>query len=453
MANKFGVDGLVDLAVETIADLNDGMSGLNGPSWNSADNNGPGGAPGGGYNSIQSIADKRTLLDANGRQFQMNLEPYHDVAVINDDDGNLLYCDDAYLGDWDNMVSYLLSNVDIDCLQIDSEPYSAPPHWNRTSEGAAGYAEMMQRAHAIAHSSIGGNAGTKTMMAGFNFGNRFLFSSDVETDAQVWTRQVIEDVSGGFDILSLHLNHSYAGLKRTIAWVRSVLDATQTNRGKPIWADDAASGPFYEAPWATAEELDYVADLFANDPATVLDYATRQAKYLIKKHAVAFSCGVERIMTSADVNLAFTYPDEHWRYQGLLINGDNPVPWPAGTKKPAYYTYKMEIEELDGFATCQELKAVGRQSEPPGELSGQAAYRFTFPMRGGTARTPVVVAWMEGGDSSFMDLSRVFRGNKVRVKTPVTALDANLAPVEVEEFTCQACRVPLTDTPVFLSIA
>lgn len=447
---RFGVDGANNLALATIATLNDGMTGTNGATWENAY-----ALPAGTYSSLSTILTESDAVTALDREYQFNLNPDHSVALETNGSGEYVNCADQYLDDWSDLFRVLLKDgsptgpranepVPIDYLQIGSEPTSAG-NWEMSREAAIGFAEMVKLAHA-AIKVHGGVHGTKTMASGHNFGNRFMFLDDTPSDLQEWVTHFLEAVNGQFDIFSLHLNHSYAGIKRLVSWVRSQLDAEKATANKPIWAEDMAHGPFYISPWATTAEIDYFTLLKAGDSATVLDYASRQAGYLIKKISVAFAAGVERIMISQDVNRD-GYPEQQYRYMGLLV-ATNPAPYPAGTKKPSFYSYKMAIEELDGFVSCTELQSMARESEPPGVMSGKAAYKYTF--RGGR---PKVVAWLEGGDEDVIDLSGVFRGGKVTVKTPTTVLNASHLPILVDEFDCPSCRVPITEVPVFVSAA
>jgi uncharacterized repeat protein (TIGR01451 family) len=418
---RFGVDGLtLGGWLSIISELGDGASGSNGHRWRTAE---PAPPVGGvhSYANLQPLIDKANAVHAAGRKLQINLMPDAGWAI---ETGNGTFVDPftglpapkwlrikpQYVESWAALIQYILTDVPIDYLQIGSE---SEYQW----DGAAGFAEAVRVATAAAKAV---RPETQILAAGFNFGNRFMEPPLPLTPEQVWLKQFLDESNGEFDILSLHLSHLPGAFKPTVDWMLAEMAANGYTR--PIWSEDMASGPFYDEPYSTPEELAFQALVEAGDPVAIAQYAAVQAEFAVKKPVTAFAAGVQRLFLSTDHD--WTDPPYYiplWRYQGLLSD--------AGLRKAAFYSYKQLIAVIDGFVAVEQL--------------GPTVFKFEF-----SDKFPVVVAWTDGVPST-LDLSGVMP-DYVRVKTVVTTLDGVGQPIYPPDQIVSSDVVPVGITPIIV---
>jgi hypothetical protein len=416
----FGVDGFSQAHLQTISELHDGASGINGVYWGNIEPDPPVGGQH-RYADPQQVVAAANRNRALGRRLQVNLRPDNDWAL---ETGSMTQVDPGtgartpswvrikpeYVDDWADAVRFVVGALSIDYLQIGSE---AENSW----ESPQGFAEAVTVA-ATAAKAV--KPDIKILAAGFNFGNSFLTGA-ADTPKRAWVREFLSETNS-FDILTLHLSHIPTAFEPTAAWVQGEMAGRGYNR--PVWVDDMASGPFYQAPFSSPEELALQDLVEAGDPAAVAEYAVQQARFAIKKPVHAFAAGVERVFLSTDTD----WPDYFlpiWRHQGLVRVDD--------VRKAAFYSYQQLITEVDGFVRV--------------ERAGQTTFKFSF-----ADKAPVVVVWTEG-EAGSVDLSGVLQGGMVRVKTPVTRLDSSLQPIRTPDALVSAGTVPVSTTPVFVTLA
>lgn len=431
--DHFGIDGLSLPFVGVMVPLNDRASGQNGPDWAMAEPY----APVNGvhtYASAQPFIDRANGLHALGRKYQVNLDlgpswamntgvGTHIDPLTGKPTANFLRIKPQHLADWGAVITYLLSQAKIDFLQIGSESEN---HWEQSQAGAAGFAEAVRVARDAARKV---NPDIKIMACGINFGNRFLLGPpEPLSTKQQWVRWFLAAVKGNLDILSMHLTHLPTGFPLTVAWVRDEMKANGYEL--PIWADDMASGPFFDEELSTQTELDLQEDVEADGVCqhggihtnVLATYATYQARYVIIKTVTAFGSGVSRCFVSSDQDATSNFIHLWW-YQGLIRQSDS-------VRRPAYYAYLQEIELLDRFSSVEKIN--------------DSAYLFK-----GGAKSPCVVAWNPTG-SSTINLAGVLGRKSVTVRTPVTTLNGSNQPIYPADTTQPAHAVPIDITPVFV---
>lgn len=125
-----------------------------------------------------------------------------------------------------------------------------------------------------------------------------------------------------------------------------------------------------------------------------------QANYLIKGFVSNMAQGFTLINWNnlVEWNAFGGNPNSIYNYMGLIADGINGDPIPAGTKRLSYYTYKKMVEVLEGsdwknIATIQEQ-------------NGIHIYKFTKPFDGAQCK-PVWVAWNDSSVTRTITISGI----------------------------------------------
>ncbi len=191
---------------------------------------------------------------------------------------------------------------------------------------------------------------------------------------------------------------------------------------RPIASDDMASGPFLAAvnqPGGYDQAL--FKKLDAAEPKAISWYRGQQAAFMVKKLVSAFASGVKTIFVSTDTDWWFYFMPQ-WRHMGLLDKN--------GVAKPAYYTYKLMVEKLDGFTTA--------------EMLAQGVYKFSFDRK-----EPVLVVWSDSG-KKLIDLSAQIPTQTLKVTPIVSRLDGRNQPIYSASSLHPSHAIPVTSQPIFI---
>jgi|GEM_PF-3473285 len=247
-----------------------------------------------------------------------------------------------------------------------------------------------------------------------------------------------------YDIIELHYNRDYKGIYGEVNWIRKFSD-------KPIWAGDAASGPWvkqelYPAVPLYDEETDQtlLESVGNEDPTTLAWYRKEQAKLTAKKVVAGMDAGLSGIVIENIVDWG-----QEWNAMNLgnfmfigLLDAD-------GNPKPAYYTYKLLIEKLGGFGSVERLDLTGDIIKNRGE--GVWAFRLTV---GGK---DVYVLWYEDNvnacpicsvtedASTTVDLSSYLAGN-----VKATHIITEQGETSAESETADASSIEVGESPVIV---
>jgi len=179
----------------------------------------------------------------------------------------------------------------------------------------------------------------------------------------------------------------------------------------------------------------------------------QQARGLLKAYVSALASGVEEIFWAWGIVEGFGCECCIFDYTGLIYDGniekescslDDPHDKGAGTKKLAYHTYKLMVDELEGsdFAAVETLPAP----------SGVWLFRFQ------RSRGPIWVAWSDTAGANVA-LSGVNSGTvKITKAVPDAASGADLTEADYPSFFTQTtaavtggvASVALGEVPVFI---
>lgn len=131
-----------------------------------------------------------------------------------------------------------------------------------------------------------------------------------------------------------------------------------------------------------------------NDPP----YQTEkeQAQELIKRYAVSFGYGIEKVLWAWGLKEGFGCDCCRFDYTGLIYDGNrepqgcdenDPYDRGDGVKKLAYYAFKLMIQKLKGFTFVETIMDI------------DGTYLFMFSKDSG----PVYIAWSETGERVALD--------------------------------------------------
>lgn len=91
-----------------------------------------------------------------------------------------------------------------------------------------------------------------------------------------------------------------------------------------------------------------------------------QARDVVKRYVFSLSLGVKKIFWAFGLMEGFKHDDGFFDHTGFIYDGEFDRDPPRGTKKLAYYTYKLMTETLDGadwskaqsFSLCKDVYAI-----------------------------------------------------------------------------------------------
>jgi hypothetical protein len=365
--HRFGVDGVSLRFLGTIAKLGDGWSGINGLKWGHIEPR----APQNGQSHYRWNKFDRFIrrFQKSGRSLQVNIKISNHWALEREKEkkrveagggekvGAILRIKTVHMADWEAFISAFVERYDADgvedmpglrmplrYIQIGSEVENI---W----KNANGYIEALGRAYKAAKKSC---RKTQILAAGFNTGNFFNLTSEkqqkwISSDPALrhkirFIEKFMTRAHDYYDVLTLHLNREEESIPKTVGWFLEKMK--EAGIEKTIWSEDTSSGPFLSGRGASQESRERLKLLERGDPETVAWFQKKQARLLIKKAVTAFSCGVEKVFISSEVD----WPNYHmpiWRHMGLLDKN--------GKRKSAFLAYQTLISTIDGFNKVEKL--------------------------------------------------------------------------------------------------
>ena len=375
----YGVDGLNLQLLDVISDLGDGISGINGISWEDIEPT----APQNGVHSYQLGAEMtalRNALQSTDRGLQLNFRLSSEWAIERDpgnqvtnpgtgqqEDG-ILRVKPAYKEDLAAVIRHMLSNMEIDALQVGSE---AENEW---LDGAA-YVDALRIIYEAAKEV---QPDIVIMAFGFNPANYFTqpqnFDEDLIESKLTFVRTVMQLGAPYYDAFSFHASREYEAIAPTVDWLTAQMQSNGYQ--KPIWVDDLYSAPWLSANATDPGEVNLFNGLLNEEATAIATFDSLQAGYMIKKLTASFAAGIQKVFVSTDVNWDFYYIP-NWRFAGLINS--------QGQLKPSYHNLQLLIAQTNDFEEVRQIA---------GHL-----YEYTF-----TGRPSVYVYWVEAGDPT-VDLS------------------------------------------------
>lgn len=371
----YGIDGLNLTYLNDIALLGDGISGINGISWNDIEPN----VPQNGVHDYKLNAEMIELnerLESTGRKLQLNFRLKSDWALDRDpkqqvtspEDGSkedgILRVNPSYEQDLADAITYILTNLQVEALQVGSE---AENEWVDPS----GYIKALS----IIYETAKKIKPEITIMAfGFNPANYFTkpqnFNQGLIDDKLSFVESVIKNGQLWFDVFTFHASREFEAIPPTVTWIEDQMQANGYT--KPIWVDDMYSAPWLDPNFGTESEKQLFHELLNGNADAIKAFDSLQAGYIIKKLALGFESGIQKIFVSTDVDFDFYYIP-NWRYAGMIKS--------SGQKKPAYHNLKLLIEKTNGFDQVNKLD--------------DNLYEFSFK-----EKNPVYVYWEESTPSN-----------------------------------------------------
>ncbi len=218
-------------------------------------------------------------------------------------------------------------------------------------------------------------------------------------------KYVLENQEDYTDLIDVHL-YSCADENVPLRLQLIKNEITKSGYSKPIWSTETG-----EVDIDCPDNPDFI-DSFDSPEELKL-----QSEELVKRHAMVFAEGVERIFRLRIFNYVVGEPsDSTWNHMSLIYEGK---------KKPAFYTYQIMTSKLNDFSSAEKLGI------------GDNVYRFMVVGKS------VIIAWDDGG--SKLDLSSYVSGN-----VKVTHIITNAGETQPRIETVSSNAIQLTETPVFI---
>ncbi len=370
---------------------------------------------------------------------------------------------------WKDFIKYYLALLpSLKYIQIDNEP-------ENTWVSGEGYVRSLELAYqAVQEYNLEHKTNVKVLVAGFYIGNSF---NKVPKSVQIhsyenypninetWIKQemnlsmdtpseqiqlvsqkihvtlsVLMQKNPSFDILTLHFDSPADNFNDVSSVVESHKKIMQeTGYSKEIWLDDMHSG-YYTDPKAEQGTIDYKIHegLSSRDQTIIKQYVKVQPTWLTRKTVNNFAAGFERVKIAQVLDMpAFFMPV--WRYVGLFTEDYKP--------KPAYYTAKTIIEQLDYFKTATKV-----------DLNEEDyLYKFTFEDKG-----EVYVAWTEPLNESgwywndktikTIDLNDYIESENVEITYLVNEVDRKNKPITKPNKIVLTSQIPISSEPIFIEL-
>ncbi|MFZ2969787.1 MAG: hypothetical protein WA063_01420 [Minisyncoccia bacterium] len=294
--------------------------------------------------------------------------------------------------------------------QMANEPF--PRHWEEAGGTIDGYVRFAELTYKAIKKS---DSDAKIILGTFQ----------LETTEQVNKfKEVIPKMKNKnlFDYVDTHYWNSRSNYKIPVGEARSVLDsngylnATMVALEFGTWAEMSGRGT----------EKD-------------------QANYLIKGYAYNIAHGFALINWNnlVEWNNFGGKPKSIYNFMGLIADGLNGDPVPAGTKRISYYTYKKMVEILEGsdWGNIQTIQ----------ESNGIYIYKFTNQGK------PIWVAWNDNSLEKQITISDI-ASSQVKITEAVPKYESGQEVTdystvfETETKTVQNNKISITlgDVPVFV---
>lgn len=222
---------------------------------------------------------------------------------------------------------------------------------------------------------------------------------------------ILRDGKGYYDVVDIHLyEEKITFMEGKIDYLHHLM--AENDYVVPIWCIEGG-GPFKDPPGVETRH---------GDPYFGPWSEQENAEFVVKMHVLAAAKGLERFHWG----LSGTGDDDYW-------NG----PWTVMAlmtydrqEKPAYFTFQLMVQKLDGFASVQDL-------------SFGTVRLFAFDVGG----TPVYAAWSD--EAGTFDLSAALGSATLTITPIITQLDSG-QPRVIPPFQASSSSVELSITPIFL---
>ncbi|RZS93952.1 hypothetical protein EV197_2533 [Aquimarina brevivitae] len=375
--SAFGIDGLNRNYLSDIALLADGISGINGISWDDIEPNPPQNGVH-DYRLTSEMIELNSALQSNSRKLQLNFRLSSNWAIQRDPnqpvtnpedgsrEGGILGVNPTHENDLVAVIEHILSNLNIEVLQIGSE---AENEWLDASAYVHALAIIYQTAKRI-------QPDITIMIFGFNPANYFThpdrFNTQLITNKLNFVTKVLELGAPYFDVFSFHASRELEAIEPTVTWIKEQMQSYGYT--KPVWVDDMYSAPWLDPVYGSQNDRELYNQLISEEPQAIAMFDSLQAGYMIKKLTVGFACGIEKIFVSTDVDFE-AYYIPNWRYVGLLKS--------SGQRKPAYYNLKLLIDKTSGFERVNSI--------------GNGLFEFKF-----FNNNSIYVYWSEGNSTDVL---------------------------------------------------
>ncbi len=223
---------------------------------------------------------------------------------------------------------------------------------------------------------------------------------------------ILREGRGFYDVVDIHLyEEKITFMEGKIEYLQHLMDVNDYI--VPIWCIEGG-GPFKDPPGVETKH---------GDPYFGSWSEQENAEFVVKMHVLAAAKGIERFHWGLSGTSDTDYWNGPWTVMALMTYDRQ--------KKPAYFTFQLMVQKLDGFTSVQDL-------------SFGTVRLFAFDVGGRT----VWVAWNDA--SGTIDLSVALGNVKLTVTPIITQLDSGEQPVVVPPFQVQSSSVELGITPIFL---
>jgi len=238
------------------------------------------------------------------------------------------------------------------------------------------------------------------------FASSFAFGTKPPKDP-ITNENILYTLENGLNYIDSLDLHFYSCVDDDmIKRIKIVKDKMQElGSNKPMWSTETGeidtrchTNPVFQKSFDSPEELKL------------------QSEELIKRHAILFKEGIEKIFRLRIFSYIKGEPaTSNWNHMGL-VHGDQ--------KKPAFYTYQIMVSKLKGFTSAEKLEV------------GNNVYKFVVNNK------PIIIAWSDSGET--INLSSY--STKIKITNIITKAGETIPKVE----TVSSDSIKLSETPIFI---
>ena len=286
LGSSYGIDGLNQQYLSDIALLGDGISGINGISWDDIEPN----APQNGVHNYQLQTEMMVLnreLEVVERKLQLNfrlashwaLDRDPNNQITNPEDGSredgILGVKSSHEQDLAAVIRYILTNLEVEVLQVGSE---AENEWLSGDAYVQALSIIYEAAKEV-------QPDITIMIFGFNPANYFTqsqnFNEALVQEKLDFAETVIRKGEAWYDVFSFHASREYEAIPPTVDWIKAQMESN--GYMKPIWVDDMYSGPWLDPNTGPTKEKELFNELLLGNTQAIAEFDSLQAGYMIKK--------------------------------------------------------------------------------------------------------------------------------------------------------------------------
>lgn len=278
--------------------------------------------------------------------------------------------------------------------QVENEPSFKSKHWKGEPKD---YTRLLREVYKVIKTV---SPESKVLIAGFPV------SSVLGDNGKGFLSQAFKNGAGEFfDIFDLHCYGDVKKIFHGVMKIKKMLSSYgySGQKAKPIWITETGTP--------------------GRDP---IFSEKKQAEDIIKRYALAFSNGVEKVfiwnVADGIKNLPkFNIPVA--KVCGLLDFDLNP--------KPAYFAYKLMTGKLNGFNSVTDLSR-----------NGVHVYQFSFK-----DKNPIMVVWKDDLEKpQTINLKDLLKKEKIAF----ASVPVKRGPIQEKAAIISTDSIPVSSTPVFL---